>query len=195
MKKLKLIKIIVFLFIAIIIVLVPLPAADMNVRIHFWEEQGQNCSLYYTTISSPAFSQDKCVTADIDPNRKQVTFRLDASLKNQITGIRLDFPQTSELQSIDKITLSSAGIIQKQYNPCDFFAPEHIVYVNQADYSVVEPHNRVYIASQGTDTHFIFTEALSKEFNEGFSTFRLSRLGIILFVAGCIFSAKKKIFI
>ena len=184
----------ILFLIAVIFVLVPLPATDMNVRLHFWEAQGYNCALYYTTVSSPDYSADKCINAEIDYQTRQVTFPLDASLHDQITGIRLDFPQTDAVISIDKITLSSAGIIQKQYNPCHFFAPENIVHINQADHSVVFPSNRVYIAPLGSDPFFVFTESLSSEFNDGFSHLHLTRLGIVLFLTACYFFYKKNYF-
>lgn len=190
MKKLKIL--ILFLAVAAFI-LIPLPAADVYVRLHFSEAGGDNCSLYYTTGDFPNFSQDKCIISDIDYEKNEVTFRLDSSLEGKITGFRLDFPNTQSLIGIENITVSSAGIVQKQYNPCDFFEEKNVIYVNQAEYSLVRPHNRTYIAPNGDDTYFIFSDTLACELNNSYSHFRLTRLGICFFAAGCYFFTKRKI--
>lgn len=191
MKKLKMF--IIFLA-AVAFVLIPLPAADVYVRIQFSEVQGENCALYYATAVSPGFSQDKCIISDIDYDKKQVTFRLDSSLEGQLTGLRLDFPVTDALIGVEKVTISSAGIIQKQYNPCDFFAEENIAHVNQAEYSLVIPKNRFYVAPKGEDPYMILSETPVRLVNQGYSHFTLSRIGMCLFAAGCYFFAKKKVF-
>lgn len=192
MKKIKIL--VIFLAVALFIA-VPLPSADLYLRVYFSEIAGQFCALYYSTESSNFFSQEQCVISDIDPERNMVTFRLDGSLKDQITGFRLDFPSDEDLICVSNITVSSAGIVQKQFNPIHFFADENFSYSNDiAAISLVDPRDTAYILTESSDPYLIFSANLVKQITDGYSCYRLTRLGICLFAAACFFMTKKNLF-
>lgn len=192
MKKAKFI--IIFL-IAIAFVLVPFPASDLYIRVHFNEVVGNRCSLYYTTASVPVYTDEQCVTSTIDYESKMVTFRLDGSLEKELTGLRLDFPTDGGLICINNITVSSAGIIQKQFNPCKFFAPENIAHKNDIpEISLATARNWTYMALGTTDPYLVLSPELTVQIINGYSHLRLTRLGICLFAAACLFFSKRKLF-
>ena len=192
MKKAKFI--IIFL-VVLAFILVPFPAADLYIRVHFTETGGDSCSLYYTTTSNPVYTGDQCITSAIDYDLNQVTFCLDASLEKELTGLRLDFPGSGNLIGIDNITVSSAGIIQKQFNPCKFFADENIIQKNDIpEISLVTARNRAYLLPGTTDPYVVLSPALTAEITDGYSHLRLTRLSICLFVVACVFFYRKNLF-
>lgn len=193
MKKIK----IVVIFIATIaFIMIPLPAADIHLRFHFKDTIEGTYALYYSTTSS-GFSQEQCIVSDISEttNGGYVSFCLNGNLEEQLTGIRLDFPAGEQLICISEIALSSAGIVQKQFNPCKFFSDENLA--NQNDISAVSTataQDKVYIATIGKDPYMILSSDLTEEIRDGYSHLRLTRLGICLFATACYFMYKKNLF-
>lgn len=195
MKNIKKPLIFVIFFIAVLFVAVPLPAADLYIRIQFTEVEGSSCALYYTTETSNNYSQDQCVLSDIDYGPKEVTFRLDGSLKDQLTGLRLDLPSVTALLCVKNITVSSAGIIQKQFNPVDFFAAENIAQMHHIEaINPVDLRDIAYILTGGDDPYLILSENLVKQITDQYSCYRLTRIGICIFAAACYFMYKKNLF-
>lgn len=194
MKKTNILFICVATVIAILFVLIPCPPADLILRLSFDEITGDYCSLYYTTDYSESFSDEQCIVSPIDSATKQVTFRLDSSLEDHITGMRLDFPVTDDLICVKSITVSSAGVIQEEYNPCHFFADANIALSNDAEITLVKPRNRAYIAAGGNDPFLILSESLTNQILNCYSHFRLTRLCICLFAVGCYLFARKNLF-
>ncbi len=195
MKKIKKFKILLIVLGVILLVMLPVPAADVYVRIHFQEIAGNACALYYTTKSEPGFTQDNCILSEIDAEKNQVTFLLDGMLADQLTGFRLDFPNNEDLICISSVTVSSAGVVQKQYDPCDFFAEENIVVKNGIEaISLVKIRNRAYIKTNANDPFVILSDALVSQINDSYSHYRLSRLLVCVFAVGCYFMAKTKVF-
>ena len=95
----------------------------------------------------------------------QVSFLLDGSLEGHLTGLRLDFPHSEQLIGIKTVTVSSAGVIQKEYNPCHFFAPENITLNHNADVTLVLPRNRVYVSAGADDPFLILSDALPNQYS------------------------------
>jgi len=191
MKKVKML---IFILVAIGFVLLPFPASDLYIRIHFTEIAGNDCGLYYTTKDQPVFSQEQYIPAPIDHEKKSVSFCLDGSLENKLTGLRLDFANQSDLVQIKSITLSSAGVVQKEYNPCVFFAEENVTHINQAEIIPIPSRNRVCISTSDNDPYVIFSDGLVGAIKKHYSHMIISRICVCLFIAGCYLMAKKHIF-
>lgn len=179
---------------ALIFILLPLPASDLIIRIYFTEISGDSCSLYYTTDTDGAFSENQVITSAINYNDMSVEFRLDGSLENHITNLRLDFPQIEQLIGIQEITASSAGVIRKSYNPCIFFADENIAFTHGTSVTLVHPRNRAYLSTESDDPHLGFTAPLITQLQRHYSHKVLSRLLICVFIGSCYIFSKKKLF-
>lgn len=180
--------------IALIFIFLPFPASDLILRVYFDEIEGDSCALYYTTDTQNAFCAEQCVQSQIDYEKKMVAFRLDGSLAGHLTGLRLDFPQTEQLICIKSVTASSAGVIQKEYNPCSFFAEPNIIFCNDTSVTLVHSRNRAYLSTGSNDPYIGLSTTLTEQLRGCFSHMRLSRFFLCLFVAGSIFLARKKLF-
>lgn len=179
MKKLKMA---MAFLIALLFIMMPLPAADLYIRLYPEEIEDDDFSLYYSTDTSD-FSQEQCIDGEVDWERSMVTFRLDHTLERHITGLRLDVPYSENLLEISNITVSSAGIIQKQFNPSTFFAEENILFKNDmGTISLVTSRNHAYLSTSGEDPFLILAPGLVAEILGAYSHLRLTRLGICLFL-------------
>lgn len=183
---------IAFVAIAVLFIMIPVPSANLYLRVHFDEIAWDKCALYYSTTSSNSFTQEQCIISEVDFDKKQVTFCLDGTLSNQLTGLRLDFSNNEDLICIKSVTVSSAGIIQKEFDPITFFGEENVSHTNAAEITLVKPTERAYILTEANDPFIILSESLVAEIADCFSSFRLSRLAICLFVAGCYIMYKRK---
>lgn len=189
------IRLICILIVAIAFILIPVPAADLFVRIYFDEIAGDNCALYYATDTANAISQDQCIISEIDYEKKLVTFRLDGSFAGHLTSLRLDLPSEMEqLACIKTITVSSAGIIQKEFNPCVFFEKANIAAANDAEITLVHPRNRAYISAESGDPYLVLSTPLVNQIQNCSSHYVLSRIFVCLFVGACCIFAKRKVF-
>lgn len=182
------------LLFSFVFILIPLPASDLIIRVYFTDIVGTSCSLYYTTDTDGAFTESKCVTSAIDYTDMSVEFRLDGSLEKHITNLRLDFPQEEQLIGIKNITASSAGIIRKSYNPCEFFAEENIAFSNESSVTLVHPRNQVYILTGSTDPFIGLSASLINRLQHHFSHRMLSRFLICVFIGTCYVLSGKRLF-
>lgn len=180
---------------AAVFVWMPFPASDLYVRIYFDEIAGDSCSLYYGTDVQGSFVSEQCIHSEIDHDANMAEFRLDSSLYNHLTGLRLDLPkQLEQLLCIKNISVSSGGVIRKEYNPCTFFAPENLSYTNETTISLVSIRDRVYIQTGGNDPYLILSQGLTADIHGLYSRRRLSRLFLCLFVAGSYLLTRRKLF-
>ena len=195
-------KIIIILF-TIVFILFPIPNSDLIIRVHFMnadttksdEITSGTCALYYAIDDPYAFSPEQVIISEIDVSTKQVSFKLDGSLSNKLSGIRLDFPNADNLICVSNVTISSAGIIQKQFNPCIFFASENILDSNDIDdISLATSLNRAYIKTKSVDPYLILSDSLVSQISAGYSSYRLTRLAICIFIYLTCYLAKKNIF-
>lgn len=190
----KIVKIVIIFLISAAFLLVPFPAADVNFRLHFKDTVEGSCALYYATDTA-GFSQEQCIIADVESETNRVTFHLDSSLENSLKGLRLDFPDGNNLICVDKVTISSAGIVQKQYDPSMFFGETNITNRNDIqDISLATAQDRAYVLTNGADPYVLLSSVLVEDVKDSFSHLFLTRLGILLFVAGCYFMYRKNLF-
>ncbi|MBQ8823220.1 MAG: hypothetical protein IJZ82_11295 [Lachnospiraceae bacterium] len=180
--------------VSLVFVFMPWPASDLYIRVHFSEINGGFLQLFYTTASNNTFCEEQCITSEVDTENKQVTFCLDKSLSEELTGLRIDFASMQDLVGVKSITVSSAGVIQEEYNPVHFFDESNIVGTNGIEISLVKTRNRAYIATSENDPHVVLSAALTEQIAGNYSHFRGTRLCICVFILGCVLLTKKNIF-
>ena len=151
--------------------------------------------MYYATDMNNVFCQEQYINAVVDKENMQVTFRLDKSLCGHLTGMRFDFTAMEDLVGIKSVTLSSAGVVQEEYNPAQFFAPANIAVVNGVEISLIETRNQAYIATEGNDPFVVMSSEIVSEIDGGFSHYRMTRVWICVFVAVGIWLWRKNIFV
>lgn len=180
---------------SVLFVFAPVSASDLIIRIYFDDIEGDDCVLYYATDIENVFTQEKSVLSEIDDKQKKVEFRLDKSCEGHLTMLRLDWPQQAEqLICIKNITVSSGGVIQKEYSPCVFFEDRNIDLLQEVAVTKVYPRKRVYLEIGSEDPYVILSGEMTQEIQSHFSHRRVSRLCLCLFLAGCYFISRKKIF-
>lgn len=180
---------------ALLFVLMPLPASDLIIRVYFDDIAGDFCSLYYSTDENKSFSAEQCILSEIDYTQNSVEFRLDGALEKELTALRLDWPQSVEqLICVKDISISSGGVIQKQYNPCCFFADENIAFAHETSVTTVLPRNRAYLLIGADDPYQILSDISVEEIKSCYSHRIISRICLCLFIVGCFFFAGKKLF-
>lgn len=191
MKK----KLIFALAILLAFLCIPFPPSDLIIRIYFDEIAGDTCDLYYGTASQSGFHDGQRVTSEIDHAGKRVEFRLDGSLQDQLTALRLDWPNlTQQLICVKNISVSSGGVIRKEYNPCYFFAQGNVPLSHDIAISLVYPRDRAYLQTGLDDPYLILSDGLVAEIRNLYSRRILSRLFLCLFFAGSFVLARKKLF-
>lgn len=187
--------IVLVLLLMFVFIMLPFPASDLRIRIHFDEIEGSSFVLYYTADIANEFTNTQSISQDIDHDAKQVEFTLPSSLENRITGLRLDFPNTEQLLCVSSITVSSAGTIKRQFNPCDFFSESGILHSNDINgLSLATAKRHAYILTSSDDPYIVLSPDLCRRITDCYSHFRLTRLGICIFILGCFFFAKRNIF-
>lgn len=181
--------------ITVIFVLIPFPASDLYIRFYFDSINDSNYMLYYSTDTDEGFSQERLILAEIDYSDMHVTFHLNSSLAGHITGLRLDFPNTEQLVCIKNITVSSAGIVKRQYDPCYFFLEDNLAASNDIDsITLVTIRDHAYVATLPDDPYLVLSSGLCQQIAGCYSHFRLTRLLICLFPAACYLMVKLKLF-
>lgn len=183
------------LLIMIAFVLFPSGAANLYIRIYFDEIEGDVCTLYYATDTVNVFCIEQHLSSDISPQEGSVEFCLDGSLDGHITGLRLDFPNTEQLLCIKNITVSSGGVIKRQYNPCDFFADANIASTNNIDsITLATASGRTYIGTLSEESYLVLSDELSRQITGCYSRLHITRAFICLFLLACFYLARKKLF-
>ncbi|MCM1027367.1 MAG: hypothetical protein NC432_13105 [Roseburia sp.] len=151
--------------------------------------------MYYATDTVNVFCVEQYERDDIDYDKKMVSFRLDASLEGHITGLRLDFPNQEQLLSIGNITISSGGIIRRQYNPCVFFAEENIADTHNITALDRAPaRESVYIVTSPNESYVVLTEQFCRQITKYYSHFLITKLAICAFFCGAFYLGRKKLF-
>lgn len=185
------------LLIMLLFLSIPIPASDLVIRITLGNPDGVDARhfyLYYSTEES-GFSQDQLVQATYDEKNGTISFPLDASLEGRITSLRLDFPTTEQSILLRSISVSSAGLIQKQYNPCVFLSPANLEAINDIKaIDLIPSRANAYVSTFETDPYLVLNNPFSQEVTGHFSHYFITRILICLFFAVCIYSAQKKFF-
>ncbi|MCD7751868.1 MAG: hypothetical protein LUI10_09065 [Lachnospiraceae bacterium] len=177
---------------AAVYIFFPRPASDLIIEFTFQEISGDSLRLYYTTDTQPVYSDEQSIVCDIDYETMQASFRLDGSLEGHLTGLRLDFPVEEQLLSIRHVTISSAAVIQKDFNPCIYF--NEVVATNDLELSLADASNIVYVLTGSTDPYLIFSDSLVEQITGYYSHQTVSRLLVCIFIAGCCVLSRRRIF-
>lgn len=189
----KYLPLLLILILSLIFIFKPHSASAMIIRVYFTEISGNSCALYYTTDIQNSFSETQCIVSDIDYDQKMVEFRLDSSLAGHLTGLRLDLPDSAEqLLCVKNISVSSGGVIQKEFNPCDFFSEENLLLDHNVHLDLVRPRSCAYLLTGADDPYVVFSSPLVDQIEDCYSYRTWSRVLICLFAAGCYFSATRK---
>ncbi len=177
---------------AAVYIFFPRPASDLIIEITFQEISGDSLRLYYTTDTQPAYSDEQSIVCSIDYDTMKVSFRLDGSLEGHLTGLRLDFPVEEQLLSIRYVTISSGGVIQKDYNPCIFF--DEVVAANDLKMSLSDATNMVHVLTGSSDPYMVFSDSLVEQISGYYSHQIVSRLLVCMFIAACFMIGRRRIF-
>lgn len=183
------------ILVALAFILLPHPASDLIIRIYFDDIEGDFCALYYSMDPDKNFSAEQLLYSEIDHAQKSVEFRLDSSWEDQVTALRLDLPHhTDQLICVKNISVSSGGVIQKEYDPCHFFADINVVSTHETTISLVQSKNRAYLLTGTDDPYLVLSDSLVTEIQSHYSHTVFSRIFLCLFIAGSYIFAKKKLF-
>ena len=198
MKKLKIIMIFVLV---ILFVFLPLPASDVLVKVHFAMDDetanitGTSGSIYYSTIDLFGFNGEQCVHSVMDEEKQMLTFRLDKELEKTLQGLRIDLPAVQGLVCVDNITVSSGGIVCKQFNPCELFSESNRLVTNDIDsISLIKSRKKAYMAVSGTDPYIVLSGDVVAKVRDCYSHYTLTRIFICVFLLGVWWMDKKKVF-
>ncbi len=182
-------------FMMLIFVLLPFPASKLYIRVFFENISEGNLVLYYSTDNTHTFLSDQCLISDIDHESQCVEFCFDASFEGKITALRLDFPNETQLVGVKTITVSSAGVVKQEFNPCDFFSEDNVVLCNSIDsISLVKPRARAYVDTLNEDPWIMLSDKLCQQIMGCYSHFRFSRILVCVFFAACLLVSRKKLF-
>lgn len=176
-------------------ILFPSGAANLYIRIYFDEIEGDACTLYYATDTVNVFCIEQHLSSGISQDTSMAEFCVAPSLDGHITGFRLDFPNAEQLLSIRNITISSGGVIKRQYNPCDFFADDNIASTNNIDsITLATASGRTYIGTSPEESYLVLSDALCRQITDCYSHFRLTKAAVCLFLLACFYLARRKLF-
>ncbi len=92
------------------------------------------------------------------------------------------------------ITVSSAGVIQKEFDPRDFFADSNISGTNNLEIIVVSTLHKAYLSAQSDDPYLIISDDLVSQVDACYSDQRVFRLLVCVFLAGFVILSRRKIF-
>lgn len=183
------------ILLAILFCFLPTRTGDVILRLHFWEVhesvQKDGCVLFYTTKDNDTFTAENCVEGYLNETEHRVEFRLDSSLKGQITGIRIDLPAAEQTLVVDDVSVLSGGVVKKNYNPVDFFADEMIKAQN--DITAIERidfQSRAYLVTTGADPYIVLMDGLAEEIASQYTNYTGTRICLAVFLmACCLFAA------
>ncbi len=169
-------------------IIMPFPASGLTIRLYFGDFTGDSLQMYYTTDTNPLMGPEQICTAAYDAENKLAVIKLSPELADHITQIRFDFPETNQVLSVTNISFSSAGIIQRHCDPCDFFEEDNIIFKNSIpQIDLVESRKTAYIQTSGPDPYLVFSHGLLADMLQYRSSFRKSRAAAcILLVLGYV---------
>ena len=171
------------LVIMIVFVAVPLPSAGLNLTIQFGEFTGECMEVFYTTPIAPYYSAEHAYTGQYDADRKSVSLKIDAEAARSLSGLRIDFPNTAQLLSIQDISVSSAGTVKKRYHPCAFFADGNVDAMHGIEALDAAPAAaKVFILTDGNDPYLVLGDTLVQDIADCRSRYRLTRLAFCVLI-------------
>lgn len=169
---------------ALVFIFMPVPAAGLSIRFYFKDFTESSLKVYYTTDSNPNMGEEQTINLAYDAENRFATLKFSPELAEHLDMIRLDFPTGENLLSFVNISVSSAGVIQHQYDPCRFFSDDHLLIRNDIpQISLAESTRTAYVKTSGSDPYLIFSAELVQELLQYRSTYRLTRLVACLLIA------------
>lgn len=167
----------------LVFILMPIPASGLTIRLYFDKFQGDSLVMYYTTDENPHMGMEQIVAGTVDAGNKLAVIKLSPELADHIDRIRLDFPEIEQTLSIRNISVSSAGVIQHHYSPCDFFSETNITDVNDIpQISLIEGKKTAYIQTNESDPYILFDSGLVRDMLQYRSSYRWTRLAACILV-------------
>lgn len=164
-------------------ILMPFPASGLTIRLYFDKFQGDTLVMYYTTDENPNMGKEQIIVGTVDAENKLAVFKLSPEVADHIDRIRFDFPETEQTLSIRNISVSSAGVVQHNYNPCDFFSESNITGMNDIpQISLIEQEETAYIRTNESDPFISFHNGLVRDMLQYRSSYRLTRLAACILV-------------
>ncbi len=177
---------------AIIFVIYPFMCTDLHMKIYLGEDSAfTQCNLYYTTVDSPDFGDDKLIFGV--ETEEYIDVIIPREYCGKLAMLRLDFTHAENLISINRIELCSGGFIQKSFDGAEFFQDSNVMHTNHIS-SVQNILLGTYIKTEGNDPFIIFQQSVVDVYNHAFSHYTVTKLFICLFVAGAVLLAKTKLF-
>ena len=172
----------------LVFILMPIPASGLTIRLYFDEFQGDSLVMYYTTDENPQMGSEQIIAVTVDAANKLAVIKLSPELADHIDRIRLDFPELEQTLSIRNISVSSAGVIQHNYSPCDFFSETNIADKNDIpQISLVEVKKTAYIRTNESDPYVLLTSGLVRDMLQYRSSYQWTRFAAcILLVFGYV---------
>lgn len=173
----------------LVFILMPIPASGLTIRLYFDKFQGDSLVMYYTTDENPHMGMEQIIAGTIDAGNKLAVIKLSPELADHIDLIRFDFPEIEQTLSVRNISVSSAGVIQHHYSPCDFFSETNITDMNDIpQISLIEGKKTAYIQTNKSDPYILFDRGLVRDMLQYRSAYRRTRLAAcILVVCGYVF--------
>lgn len=170
-------------------VLIPFRTSDLAIRVTYENAPEGKTELFYSVKSDPGIKGDLKVTSEVENDVSVLT--LDHSLRQELSELRLDIPQSTELVNIKTIELVSGGFTVKSYKGYELLASAHVSGTN--DIISVDPYLNNALIGTGADPFFVFDSSFTEIVNQSFSRYYVSKLIFALLIAsGCIFTQKKK---
>lgn len=167
----------------IIILLIPVGTSNLVINLYLDEFVDSTCIIYYGKNTNPGFCDEQVLVGVYSPAKNCVSVTIPGDVAANVTTLRMDFAEIEQLLSIREVTLTSAGITQKTYNPCDFFADSNIAVSNGINgKSLIDIRNMTYFSTSENDPYIIFTDAFCKEIVSHTSSFLLTKIFICCFI-------------
>lgn len=190
---------IVLMIIMFMIVAIPSYSSDLIIRLHVDETDfsvdKNGFALYYSTKESGGFQADQIVDASIDEGNHMLEFRLDAALREQIDGLRLDFPTTDQVVAFNSLSISSGGFVKEQLKPAECLRSENMQAMNEISaINIVKETGMSFVATQAEDPYLVFSDNLTEYFLSKYSSMRGTKILFCILVCLGVWSYKKNLF-
>lgn len=181
----------------ILFVFIPLPPADLFLRLKLDEALPVDVNTFYLYYGTDdrGFDGDRLIQGSYDADKKTITYRIDSALAGHLTGLRIDFPGVEQSVGIRDVTISSAGVVKKRYNPVFFFSDSNRKAENGLTaVNLIPSRAQAYFGTTPDDPYVILEDPLCLEIAGLFSHYRMTRVLLCLFLIVCFASFQKKLF-
>lgn len=188
------------LLLAAIFILLPGPSSGVCLRfqLHIPKDdtaEYDDFKIYYTSHKIPAFCEEQTIVGELTEATGVITFNLTPAIVDDIGCIRFDFPQLEQEVAFKAISVSSAGVIKKNFNPCTFLAEENMDEEHDLKSVSISPAmGRVTYETYSDDPYLVFSNDLLYQIIKHNSHYRLTRFVICLLIGLGYFLWKRNLF-